>query len=69
MFIIYLVVLLRVRPGVWSQALFAVMVLVVVAWSAFWNDFLPGPILDGLLLIKRERDGTPNGRGDFFDRC
>lgn len=68
-FIICAVVLLRVRPGVWSQALFAVMVLVVVAWSAFWNDFLPGPILDGLLSDQTgNADGTPNGRGDFFDQ-
>ena len=45
------------------------MVLVVVAWSAFWNDFLPGPILDGLLSDQTgNADGTPNGRGDFFDQ-
>ena len=68
-FVIFSVILLRLRPGLVSQLLFAAMVVVVVVWSAFWNDFLPGPILEGLLSDQTgNADGTPNGRGDFFDQ-
>ena len=68
-FIIIAVMMLRLRPGLGSKLLFAFMVVVVVVWSAIWNDFLPGPIIDGLLSDQTgNADGTPNGRGDFFDQ-
>jgi phosphonate transport system permease protein len=69
LFIIVAVLMLRLRPGLASKLLFGLMIGVVVVWSAVWNDFLPGPIIDGLLADQTgSLDGSPNGRGDFFDQ-
>jgi phosphonate transport system permease protein len=67
--IIVLVVLMRLRGGRLPQLLLGLLLLLVVLWSAYWNDFLPQPIFDGLTSDQTGRaDGTPNGRGDFLDQ-
>jgi phosphonate transport system permease protein len=48
---------------------FTTLIIGVVAWAAYWTDFTPGAIFHGLINdISGSPDGSPNGRGDFFDQ-